>query len=56
MYRSSKNHKIPNSKYILFILGSILLSLTTMTYTANVSRQTTDKLLFSYAIITGENV
>ena len=26
------------------------------TYTANVNRQTTDKLLFSYAIITGENV
>ena len=25
-------------------------------YTANVNRQTTDKLLFSYAIITGENV
>ena len=25
-------------------------------YTANVNRQTTDKLLFSYPIITGENV
>ena len=25
-------------------------------YTANVNRQTTDKLLFSYAIITGKNV
>ena len=25
-------------------------------YTANVNRQTADKLLFSYAIITGENV
>ena len=25
-------------------------------YTANVNRQTTDKLLVSYAIITGENV
>ena len=25
-------------------------------YTANVNRQTTDKLLFLYAIITGENV
>ena len=25
-------------------------------YTANVNRQTTDKLLFSYASITGENV
>ena len=25
-------------------------------HTANVNRQTTDKLLFSYAIITGENV
>ena len=25
-------------------------------YTANVNRETTDKLLFSYAIITGENV
>ena len=29
---------------------------TKTTYTANVNRQTTDKLLFSYAIITGENV
>ena len=28
----------------------------TVEYTANVNRQTTDKLLFSYAIITGENV
>ena len=28
----------------------------TPTYTANVNRQTTDKLLFSYANITGENV
>ena len=28
----------------------------TFKYTANVNRQTTDKLLFSYAIITGENV
>ena len=27
-----------------------------VSYTANVNRQTTDKLLFSYAIITGENV
>ena len=27
-----------------------------LTYTANVNRQTTDKLLFSYAIITGKNV
>ena len=27
-----------------------------LSYTANVNRQTTDKLLFSYAIITGENV
>ena len=27
-----------------------------ISYTANVNRQTTDKLLFSYAIITGENV
>ena len=25
-------------------------------YTTNVNRQTTDKLLFSYAVITGENV
>jgi len=25
-------------------------------HTANVNRQTTDKLLFSYAIITGKNV
>ena len=25
-------------------------------HTANVNRQTADKLLFSYAIITGENV
>ena len=25
-------------------------------YTANVDRQTTDKLLFSYAIITGKNM
>ena len=27
-----------------------------LNYTANVNRQTTGKLLFSYAIITGENV
>ena len=27
-----------------------------VSYTANVNRQTTDKLLLSYAIITGENV
>ena len=32
------------------------LLLATLQYTANVNRQTTDKLLFSYAIITGENV
>ena len=31
-------------------------SLMIIRYTANVNRQTTDKLLFSYAIITGENV
>ena len=29
---------------------------TTCSCTANVNRQTADKLLFSYAIITGENV
>ena len=28
----------------------------TQAHTANVNRQTADKLLFSYAIITGENV
>ena len=33
-----------------------ICSVSTVRYTANVNRQTTDKLLFSYAIITGKNV
>ena len=33
-----------------------LFSLLQVKYTANVNRQSTEKLLFSYAIITGENV
>ena len=37
-------------------LGWAKQDLGALEHTANVNRQTTDKLLFSYAIITGENV
>ena len=42
--------------YIQKRRGKALLLSFEYTCTANVNRQTTDKLLFSYAIITGENV
>ena len=56
----------PNTQRV-FILNFIYLQFqeiffpihstsTGIEYTANVNRQTADKLLFSYAIITGENV
>ena len=41
---------------LTFKKGVIYLIKVNYTCTANVNRQTTDKLLFSYAIITGENV
>ena len=49
-----------DKKMLLFIIQFIQLSSPfndqRLTYTANVNRQTTDKLLFSHAIITDENM
>ena len=51
-----KSRNIPTEKLFSIRKKFAFMSSTNRVYTANVNRQTTDKLLFSYTIITGENV
>ena len=51
----SPNHVGTNLKPEFLIKSGYYMA-SSLYYTANVNRQTADKLLFSYAIITGENV